>query len=150
MRDTVKRHFRNWFGEKTWGTVRRLKCKNKDCGKIHRELPDKMVPYKHYQAECIEATLDEKEVQCGANDLTFSRWKSWYGWVKPLMAEWLLLAVRTIGDLVEMARRADETLQTLRARGGGWLAGAYLTTVNAGYPAYTPSLYLRGPDTVVE
>jgi hypothetical protein len=51
---------------------------------------------------------------------------------------------------VEMARRAEETLQTLRLRGSGWLAGAYLTTVNAGYPAYTPSLYLMGQAIVVE
>ena len=140
VRDTVKRHFRDWLGIKVWGTIRRLQCKV--CKKVHRELPEVMLPYKHYQAECIEAALDKREAQCAAEGSTQYRWLVWFTWVELLMAAHLLVALKAIGDLVELARRAGETLQSMRSRGGGWLAEAYRTTVNAGYPAYTPSLHI--------
>ena len=36
--------------------IRRLKCSG--CGKLHRELPDCLVPYKHYATEVISGVLD--------------------------------------------------------------------------------------------
>ena len=36
--------------------IRRLKCSN--CGRLHRELPDCLVPYKHYASEVISGVLD--------------------------------------------------------------------------------------------
>ena len=36
--------------------IRRLKCSS--CGKLHRELPDCLVPYKHYASEVISGVLD--------------------------------------------------------------------------------------------
>jgi len=42
-----------------WFRIRRLKCK--ECGKLHRELPDILLPYKHYRSEIIEEALDGKE-----------------------------------------------------------------------------------------
>ena len=35
--------------------IRRLRCKK--CGKIHHELPDKIIPYKRYCAETIEKII---------------------------------------------------------------------------------------------
>lgn len=34
----------------------RLKCSS--CGRLHRELPDCLVPYKHYASEVISSVLD--------------------------------------------------------------------------------------------
>ena len=36
--------------------IRRMKCTK--CGILHRELPDFLVPYKHYTAEVISGVLD--------------------------------------------------------------------------------------------
>ncbi len=56
MRDTVVRFIRISSSEKYGITIRRLRCDV--CGKIHRELPDFLLPHKHYPAECIESEID--------------------------------------------------------------------------------------------
>ena len=54
--DSVRRMIRTKGGHKCWIKVQRLKCD--DCRKIHRELPDYIFPYKHYDAETIRGVLD--------------------------------------------------------------------------------------------
>lgn len=41
-------------GGKEWYQIRRLKCTDDKCRKLHNELPDCMFPYKHYDAGLIE------------------------------------------------------------------------------------------------
>ena len=62
--------------------IRRFRCQN--CHSYHNELPDCLVPYKHYEAEVIAGVLDE--VIC-PNDLdsedypsfnTMLRWLQWF------------------------------------------------------------------------
>ncbi len=55
-RDSVKRILRKEGGQKHWMVIRRLKCKN--CNSLHRELPDCLLPYKHYETEIISGVLD--------------------------------------------------------------------------------------------
>src|SRR5699024_11920458 len=45
-RDSCVRIMRLEGGRKRRFLIRRLKCSS--CGRIHRELPDCLVPYKHY------------------------------------------------------------------------------------------------------
>ena len=58
-RDTRRRVYKEAGGKKSWFLINRLKCTNKECGKLHNELPDCIVPYKHYGSEIIEDVLDE-------------------------------------------------------------------------------------------
>ena len=61
--------------------IRRLKCSS--CGKLHRELPDCLVPYKHYASEVISGVLDgivtpedddSADYPC---EMTMRRWHYW-------------------------------------------------------------------------
>ncbi|MEG0721927.1 MAG: DUF6431 domain-containing protein [Lachnospiraceae bacterium] len=61
--------------------IRRLKCHN--CGKLHRELPDILSPYKQYATEVISGVLDgiispddedSYDYPCVA---TMHRWHGW-------------------------------------------------------------------------
>ena len=60
--------------------IRRLKCRN--CGAYHRELPDFLAPYKHYETEVISGVLDEvvsaddMEDNCPC-DSTVASWHHW-------------------------------------------------------------------------
>ena len=45
-------------GRKEWYCIRRLKCTEDRCGRLHNELPDCMFPYKHYDAGLIEDVVD--------------------------------------------------------------------------------------------
>lgn len=77
--DLVKRIVRtkNGFARKV--IIRRLKCRK--CGKVHRELPDFLFPYKQYDADIIKGvieglitseTLGYEDYPC---EMTMKRWK---------------------------------------------------------------------------
>lgn len=50
--DKVKRLVKTAGGKRQWIDVQRYKCKK--CNSIHRQLPDIIIPFKHYDADIIE------------------------------------------------------------------------------------------------
>jgi hypothetical protein len=56
--------------------IRRLQCVN--CGKIHHELPDIVVPYKRHCAEDIEKIIRDEESGINCEDSTIRRIKAWW------------------------------------------------------------------------
>lgn len=66
-------------GVKSYLLIRRLRCENASCNRIHHELPDCIVPYKRYGAEVIEKIIsgDSKELQCSEETLKRILW--WWG-----------------------------------------------------------------------
>ena len=53
--DRVLRTVRSKSGKTNYIFVRRMKCKK--CGFLHRELPEIIMPYKHYETEIIRGVL---------------------------------------------------------------------------------------------
>ena len=56
-RDSRPRIRKKEGGVKERLMIRRFRCQN--CRTYHNELPDCLVPYKHYEAEVIAGVLDE-------------------------------------------------------------------------------------------
>lgn len=54
--DRVQRIVRTKNRVSTRVKIRRLKCAN--CGAMHRELPDYILPYKQYEAELVMGVLE--------------------------------------------------------------------------------------------
>lgn len=54
--DSVKRIVRTKYGRKTKVNIRRFRCKQ--CGSMHRELPDFIFPYKQYEADIIIGVIE--------------------------------------------------------------------------------------------
>jgi hypothetical protein len=74
---TRDRKSKDSSGETKVYNIRRLGCVN--CGRIHHELPDFLVPYKRYEAECIEKVLtDSLHHDVAADDSTLFRWLNWF------------------------------------------------------------------------
>lgn len=71
---------RVWYqrsGDRSVLIIRRLHCEM--CAKIHHELPDLLVPYKRYDAESIESTVeDPSHSDVAADESTIIRWKAWF------------------------------------------------------------------------
>ena len=64
-------------GEKIILIIRRLRCSN--CGRIHHELPDILIPYKRYSNASIESVLSEDiELTVAADESTIRHWKNWF------------------------------------------------------------------------
>lgn len=53
--------------------LRRLRCSG--CGQLHIELPDRLLPHKHYEAAIINAVKHGDSSQCPADDSTINRWR---------------------------------------------------------------------------
>ena len=81
-RDAKKRGMKLEGGSRQWLIIHRFKCCS--CGRLHNELPDCLVPYKHYQTEIISGVLDGV---CTPDDLecedypcidTMLLWLKWF------------------------------------------------------------------------
>ena len=82
-RDSRCRVHRTAGGRKEWYQIRRLKCSNDKCGRLHNELPDCICPYKHYDAGLIEDVLDgvvseeDTETEDYPCEGTMKHWRWW-------------------------------------------------------------------------
>lgn len=80
--DNVERTVRTKNGIKKKMLLKRFRCLG--CGKIHREIPKFIIPYKEYEKEIIIGVLDElitpetlgyEDYPC---EMTMKRWKNEY------------------------------------------------------------------------
>ncbi|MCR5147508.1 MAG: DUF6431 domain-containing protein [Eubacterium sp.] len=83
-RDHKKRVWKKERGEKSWVMIRRLVCTNKDCNHLHNELPDFLIPYKHYEAQLIEDVIEETITEDDVVEMdypslmTIRVWMEWF------------------------------------------------------------------------
>ncbi len=81
--DGLKRKTRNEYGQVKQIYIQRYKCCN--CGKVHRELPNSLLPYKQFRADIIAKVLDgsasvyDLEFEDFPCEATMKRWKSELG-----------------------------------------------------------------------
>jgi hypothetical protein len=54
--DTVKRIVRTKKGKTKWVKIHRQRCVS--CHRVHRELPDYIFPYKHYELDIIQGVVE--------------------------------------------------------------------------------------------
>lgn len=71
IRDSKKRKLILSDGTVQTFVLRRYKCT--ECGRVHLELPDIMIPHKHYAREVIIETV-RGERKCSAEQSTIYRW----------------------------------------------------------------------------
>lgn len=116
-------------GRKEWYKIEVRKCIKESCGKSHRLLPDKSVPYKHYDADLIEAVIDglageeDPALEEGPSPCTMKRWKEWGKRLETEAEGKLRSAAYRILDLTEKFLGSRESLlQGLKERlVEGWL-----------------------------
>ncbi len=103
--------------------IRRLHCK--PCGRIHHELPDRLVPFKRYGSSVIEGVLDEPDrAVVAAESSTIVRWLSWF---ESVASHWIAVLASLASNLAVML--SSNSSQTAHERIGqvvgvrvGWLA----------------------------
>ena len=82
MRSRVRRHIKKEdTGAKEWYQIPVGKCSDKSCCRMTRMLPDKMVPFKHYEEAVIKKVLDGEIAEETPIDFpstqTLRRWIAW-------------------------------------------------------------------------
>lgn len=53
--DSIPRIVKSSGGRKRWDQIRRFVCVQ--CGSVHREIPDYLLPFKHYESEVIHGFI---------------------------------------------------------------------------------------------
>lgn len=94
---TRSRKLRQTDGSTISLIVRRFRCSK--CGRIHHELPDMIVPYKRYSADCIAMVLTASDHPCEIS--TALRLRVWFKILKQIVLESLcsLPEIRCFKDL---------------------------------------------------
>lgn len=78
--DKVTRVVRTKRRETDWVELRRMRCER--CGRVHREIPDYLIPYKQYEADLIQGVMEGlittetygyEDYPC---EMTMIRWRS--------------------------------------------------------------------------
>jgi len=134
-------------GEKCELVIRRLRCTG--CRKIHHELPDCIVPYKRYEAACVEnaITLEPLEVDIAADNSTLHRWRSWFC----SLATYLLGCLKSIAIRfhLDVAEESSDPPQAAHHRFGpyvgdanGWLSRIVRPITNLNLWVHTRSAFL--------
>ena len=117
--------------------IRRLKCHQ--CGRLHRELPDCLVPFKHYATEVISGVLDgivtpedddSADYPC---EVTMYRWHHWL-MVNHLRIDGYLKSVgyRLLGFGEELLSTSMSLLDKLRSSNEEWLETILRFIYNSG------------------
>lgn len=139
-RDSRRRVKRKAGGGKEWCLIRRLKCSNDRCRRLHNELPDCMCPYKHYDAGLIEDVVDgvvsEEDIEtedypCSG---TMKHWRWWSQMNEKNMEGQIRQAAHRFLDLDEkFLKSRDPLLEKLKERiSPGWLKAAVRAVYNSG------------------
>ncbi|WP_240697229.1 DUF6431 domain-containing protein [Sporolactobacillus sp. THM19-2] len=123
-----RRNYRERSGEKKVLVIRRLRCT--DCQKIHHELPDFLVPYKRYQADCLEKALSEPETcDIAADNAMIYRWEKWFCaladyWINCLHAIHLCFQLEKdpVNPMPTGSLTVLEQLGQIVSTGSGWLS----------------------------
>jgi uncharacterized protein YbaR (Trm112 family) len=120
-----RRKGRKPTGDRITYVIRRLRCAN--CKRIHHELPDLLVPYKRYEAACIESVLhSEPNSDVAADDSTLYRWRLWFAQFWPYWVACLQAISLRFGISVERSSvSSPSALQQIGRYVGhhkGWLA----------------------------
>jgi hypothetical protein len=125
-------------GERRTLIIRRLRCSNSGCRKIHHELPDFLVPYKRFSRYCIESALSQPHVKLDipADNATLHRWRLWfYGLADYLYGCLLSIAIQASGESVKGCSGLSlSPLQKIQSRvgdGAEWLARCVRSVVNS-------------------
>ena len=129
-RDRKLRVHKEAGGKKSWFAINRLKCANEKCQRLHNELPDCMIPYKHYGSDIIEDVVDEV---IGADDpgtenypceATMKHWKWWISQNEANINGQMRSMLHHLLDLdMEFLKSGESLLKELKGRiSPGWLS----------------------------
>jgi hypothetical protein len=134
-------------GESRILCIRRLRCGS--CRRIHHELPDCLVPYKRYEASCVENGIatEVEELGIAADNSTLCRWRSW---LNELITYFLgCLASIAIRFHLDTVKPSSDASQPAHHRLGhyvgdapGWLARTVRSVSNSNLWLHTRSAWL--------
>lgn len=142
-RDSRLRTRKHEGGSRDYLCIRRFRCNA--CGRYHNELPDVLLPYKHYEAEIISGVIDgiiTPNDQDSEDYPSFSTMKYWLRWFQMNLANMeghlRNAGYRILGLGKDILFSDQSLLETVRNKYFNWLEKVIRIIYNSGgfLPAY--------------
>jgi hypothetical protein len=116
--------------------IRRMKCTQ--CGRIHRELPDFVLPFKNYDAHTVQKTLDsDSDNDCCADNSTMGRWRSSFAMAQNTIAALLMSYFMTLTQSAGSIFKLENILLKIKREQKGWLSFVLRLLINSGHRPHT-------------
>ena len=130
-----KRHMIDAGGERVVLVVRRMKCLNGNCGKIHHELPDVLIPYKMHTTIVFEKIIAQDTREVATENSTITRIRAWfYSRADALVGALIgLYATLNRGSGIELSDLPGSILERIHFfvdKSSGWLKRLVRILVN--------------------
>jgi len=144
FRDTCIRYGRNVESKRHQYVIRRLHCP--PCNAIHREIPDILFPYKHYETDVIQAAIDGVTDGLAADESTIQRWKrQWRKHEARLLVILLGLLAQTVDGVPRLVDRRRDILSSIRQNHSHWLSFVVRLLTAGNVPLYTQFAFCLSP-----
>jgi hypothetical protein len=150
-RDSIFRNVKNMMSEARRFLLRRLRCRI--CGKLHRELPDIIQPYKHYESDVIQSVIDDSEdaEKCGADNSTIRRWKSEFAEAIPVLEQRLASIYARATEEAVPLEMTTRIIDGIKSKHNRWLPFVTGLLINCGYKICTEfAFFLRDNSAKVD
>lgn len=143
-RDSRLRIRKHEGGERDFLRIRRFRCSS--CNSYHTELPDVLLPYKHYEAEVISGVIDgivtpdDKDSEDYPSVNTMTYWLCWFQMNLANMEGYLRnVGYRILGLGKELLFSDQSLLEMVRNRYDNWLEKIIRIIYNSG--GFLPAFY---------
>jgi hypothetical protein len=131
IRDNVSRIIFRWNQDCPFYRIRRLKCLG--CGRIHRELPNFVLPFKNYDAQTVQETLDlSSDNCCGADNSTMQRWKRSFLQSQSALIALLVSCWMKMEKSAASLFNATHILSQIKSKQKNWLSFVIQLLINFG------------------
>ena len=142
FRDTCNRHGKNKGSECTWYILRRFQC----CGSTHREIPDFLFPYKHYEVDVVQAAIDNDTDDIVADDRTIRRWRNqWKTQEMRVRLALMALLAQVLNEIPKLTDTIPDIIVLIRKEHSRWLAFVIRMLTLGGVPLYTQFAFCHSP-----
>ena len=142
FRDTCNRHSKNKESECTWYVLRRFEC----CGSTHREIPDFLFPYKHYEADVVQAAIDGNTDGIAADESTIRRWQSqWETQEARIRLVLMALLVQVRNEVPKLTGVSPDIILLIKKEYSRWLAFVLRMLTFGCIPLYTQFAFCHSP-----
>ena len=143
-RDSRLRIRKHEGGDRDHLQIRRFRCVN--CNRYHNELPDALLPYKHYETEVVSGVIDEiitpddQDSEDYPSVSTMTYWRKWFSGNRANMEGYLRNVGYRIFSLGKDFLFSDQSLlESVRNEYSNWLEKIIRIIYNSG--GFLPAFY---------
>ena len=140
--DTCNRHGLNEKAECTWYVLRRFQC----CGSTHREIPDFLFPFKHYEADVVQSAIDENTDKIAADESTIRCWRrQWRTQEMRVRLTLMALLAQVRNEFPKLTGTCPDIIILIKKEYSRWLAFVLRMLTHGDIPLYTQFAFCHSP-----